>query len=1241
MADRKQTTLPIIGIDTSSPDHNVKDGKCSVLHNLRYAAGAWRNVHPFAQKRSLTYEAQGVTYYAWKHYNDSSKIVYSLKNVRNTRRGDALYIKNEVGAMLLVGYVQLAGSNMIYRIDTKPENDIYAWSNTSGTGTYYTLSESASKGDTLYDRCGENIQGKVISVIKNFATGQVQLQATITKGEPTAIQLTRIRRLDWTKGEHFTHERYIGASELDYTPNVPEIVYHHPADAANRYVVRLAITETSILYAWKNTEDNTLLYTTSSATEPSKGTLFGDADDVGTHYALKPPHCYMYGKAEGEDSIILVKEDPKYIEDITLFAWAESPSNTADAVVKYYTTTMYNSVTTSAKPGVLYDAEFTEIGTYNNIKQSLDKEQFFDIKMNDGSTETVGRIEDNSGNGLKDTKLPIEKHTEFVGYYGISTNDNLSKIAAEGYNYYLEEINTNGELSILQKICPHVFTREEETSLAHFGKMLIIKNDTKRKMHYFFLHNGRYLPYDSENVGIDISLLIQNSDDATGKAKGWVTSAQWKTGYDGVRGWYREPITSTGGELALTESQNEYWRGEIAYFVALRASDGSIIKMSPVHIYSTFQQYIAYNGNVPTFSLEKGTFNDESFYKLVTQNSLISGTKYSDDKQTQEVNRFYLQWKGSQEKDKIQYGMVYNCLFRPSATIRISDSCSDIMPVIADIAVYSTRIHTPLDVEKIVRREQNKPIGFSTTTDGSTQLITEFFAHNDLPNEPFYRIKTIPIAEVKNGEYKFDLDYGTLQNAEHEPLFEPALSAENLYGRTLVEYNNCLHLLNVTQRVRADVSSLTPAENDTTIPNVVIRQSGTLGLDARYALGTADSFTTIFPYYSIKPTGFANKQPYLICTDDSSDNEIMFIGAKTDDSYPVFKRIGLSLSSSLAKAFFINYATSGAHPYSEIVIDTSTAETSVNLSELAFTDRENVNRIQVSIPNNCLTYSYENSYYIGSDNNAIIAANSAAIEMSDAKFGEFPLYVFTEEGVFAMQSGTETLYSAIVPIAYDKAISPNTLAVNYNVLFVTARGLMALSSRGLDCLSAELNTVDNLIPEFLRTASLVRLPKYNEVMVFNTDDPVAYIYSLDNKVWSSRDISNGSLLNNNEMVVDKSRIIDITDETDNAEALMSFEIDTRCAKFGSMELKRVETLAIRFESASAQCISVEIYGSVNLNSWTLIRSATVETNKDIIIRRVPMSAKYLRFRIYGATTEDIKILPLDVEYYFRMLHRMR
>ena len=50
---RERVSVGITGIDRSTPDDLVKDGKCEELHNARYEAEAWRPVHPYMLSKSV------------------------------------------------------------------------------------------------------------------------------------------------------------------------------------------------------------------------------------------------------------------------------------------------------------------------------------------------------------------------------------------------------------------------------------------------------------------------------------------------------------------------------------------------------------------------------------------------------------------------------------------------------------------------------------------------------------------------------------------------------------------------------------------------------------------------------------------------------------------------------------------------------------------------------------------------------------------------------------------------------------------------------------------------------------------------------------------------------------------------------------------------------------------------------------------------------------------------------------
>ena len=106
---------------------------------------------------------------------------------------------------------------------------------------------------------------------------------------------------------------------------------------------------------------------------------------------------------------------------------------------------------------------------------------------------------------------------------------------------------------------------------------------------------------------------------------------------------------------------------------------------------------------------------------------------------------------------------------------------------------------------------------------------------------------------------------------------------------------------------------------------------------------------------------------------------------------------------------------------------------------------EQHNRMIVSEMNNPFFFPDELSYYISNGTINGIASTTAAL--SQGQFGEFPLYIFTSEGIWSMQQGTgTTCYSRCTPI--------NNEATHKNSLILpTDRAIIYLSGKDLSVLS--------------------------------------------------------------------------------------------------------------------------------------------------------------------------------------------
>lgn len=1009
--NKKQTSLSILGIDTASPDHEVKDGKCSELHNLRYSAGAWRNVHPFVKKHNLPQD-------------NKYQIIY-----HHPADADNRYIATG---------------------EDEWTETYYAWCTDVGIPRCYSIvePENIKVGDALYD-----------------------------------------------------------CPDMEFAPNVFE---------------KIAVVETV-----QKSDDGGVICSFSEIVSDGKY-LYAWTNKYGTTY---------YTETE-------IPQVGDTVYSITADNFRHNIGRVLSLTIDSENSDVYTIITSiRAQPGG---------DSFNQNKDKNSTIIYFETKL---------------------TSLNYnEQHNRSITHNGeyflvVSINEGVVSI-----NQRLQECNTANEYTI-----------------SHFGKILIITDKQTCRNSYFRIIENRYVKVNSNSISGSCNIATNPHgvvDDVSIKLEhivsGGTVSSQ--PGNDSYKLIYNEPFSDDTFPTSGVDSDNQKWcRGIFAYFIEIRSNDGEPLYTSPVKIYN------GVSGN--NSEIESGMYlaakelsasiriSKELYDELTSRNNKIWGARYAPQ-------IFVKQ--------------------RPYISISCNWNNDD---MVFDVAVYSTRLYSPIEFDANLPKWKDL-----------TSIIKEpFYLLMSIQKERFTRLGD-------SYRYSGEIQIADLITNEHSTTYTPIQKADSFYWGKSFEYNNRLHLISPYQFApNIDKTAVNFADTQTSVKSVVLK----------YTSDNNDYYQR-YPATLFGQAQYSNTQPAFISIIGNVDT-IYFC---TEDLH-IIDAFKMQYIPALNMSIHIHTSNTDTEQYVHLLTDIQLSETGNEQINAHFTDKvQSANRIQVSENNNCFVFPFANSYRIGTQNNRIIAVNSAAIEMSDSKFGEFPLYVFTEEGIFAMQSGSETLYSAIVPIAYDKAISPQTLAINYNVLFISARGLMALSSGGLVCLSAELNTKDNLIPEFLRTAQLVRLPKYNEVMAVNENNSTAYIFSLDNKVWSTRDISIGRILNNNEMVVANNEIIDITSESD-APQTMSFLIDTRQVKLGAMELKRVETVIVRFESATAQTINVEIYGSINLTSWIPIRTAQVTTNKDIIIRRAPMSAKYLRFRVFGAVTDDIKIMTLDLEYYFRMIHRMR
>lgn len=115
------------------------------------------------------------------------------------------------------------------------------------------------------------------------------------------------------------------------------------------------------------------------------------------------------------------------------------------------------------------------------------------------------------------------------------------------------------------------------------------------------------------------------------------------------------------------------------------------------------------------------------------------------------------------------------------------------------------------------------------------------------------------------------------------------------------------------------------------------------------------------------------------------------------------------------------------------------------------------NRVQISSINNPLYFPSINSYQFGNSRTQILAFGSQSTPMSAGQFGQFPLHVFTSEGIYLMQQGQgQVVYAAVIPFNKEIAFKHSICELGGVLVFATADGVKMLAGSQLKHISREV-----------------------------------------------------------------------------------------------------------------------------------------------------------------------------------------
>jgi len=159
------------------------------------------------------------------------------------------------------------------------------------------------------------------------------------------------------------------------------------------------------------------------------------------------------------------------------------------------------------------------------------------------------------------------------------------------------------------------------------------------------------------------------------------------------------------------------------------------------------------------------------------------------------------------------------------------------------------------------------------------------------------------------------------------------------------------------------------------------------------------------------------------------------------------------------------------------------------------------NKVYTSEVNNPFYFPLEGINTVGVGEIKGLASVTKAL--SQGQFGQFPLYVFSTDGIWAMEVGDNGLYTTITPISRDVCINGKSITQTDNaVLFVSDKGVMLIDGSNVSCISEMMNgssfdvsSVSMLSDVLYKENIPTGLHSIHDFMDYAKDAGMAYDYS--------------------------------------------------------------------------------------------------------------------------------------------------
>lgn len=542
---------------------------------------------------------------------------------------------------------------------------------------------------------------------------------------------------------------------------------------------------------------------------------------------------------------------------------------------------------------------------------------------------------------------------------------------------------------------------------------------------------------------------------------------------------------------------------------------------------------------------------------------------------------------------------------------------------------------------------------------GSHEFILPTYTEDDIKENirdcsTFYRLRQLKMSEITTSRTKIEMSQDYLASlTSREVMTDDYDSHDTLIPRFSYNYNSRINLSGLSKRLAPTGSPLV----------YISYREGYLSDMERYKLHVyikQDGRDIVIDYSASDNIDSMSKHPFIyLYHPNPNAYKVIVEHIPEGSSEPMYWSFPLEPHNFLNGAFFF----AGFSPAYTI------------LSSL---DQASDNRI-VALPNKVYTSEVNNPFLFSATGinsigtGEIVGLCSATKALSQGQFGQFPMYVFSTDGVYAMSVSGTGSFNTAHPVTRDVCINSGGITqIDTAVLFQADRGIILLQGSDTVCLTDIIasehpfdvlvlpkasalhdmlgNSEDRCFPTkpfhaFLSDCRMVYDYKHQRIVVFNpaVDDngtplyTYAYVYSLKSKLWGMMHSTLRGTVNSYPDALAMTHAGELVSFGSTAEEEAGGLFITRPMKLEAPDMYKSVHAVLQRGQFRRGDVKTVLWGSNDLYSWHLVGTSVDHTLRGL--RGTPY--KYFRIGAFTSLTDDKSVYGASVDTEIRHTNQLK